>query len=54
MLKGSLSSITDRAEGVMAVYYQVVLTLIDIETGEKVWMGSKKIKKVIERPDWAM
>ena len=54
MLKGSISSITDRAGGVMSVYYQVVLTLIDLETSEKVWMGSKKIKKVIERPEWTM
>lgn len=54
MLKGTISSITDRSEGVMSVYYQVVMTLIDLETSEKVWMGSKKIKKVIDRPEWSM
>lgn len=30
-------------------FYQVDLTLADIETNQKVWIGQKKIKKYIAR-----
>ena len=49
MLKGDIKTITDAAEGVMAKYYQVDMELINIESNEKVWVGSQKIKKIIER-----
>jgi hypothetical protein len=49
MLQGSISSIVDAVEGPRAVFYQVNLELIDIETNEKVWIGSKEIKKIIEQ-----
>ena len=52
LLVGQINSIVDEAPGVMMKYYQVELELINIETGEKVWMGQKKIKKVIERESW--
>jgi uncharacterized protein (TIGR02722 family) len=49
MLRGSISSTVDAVEGVRAVFYQVDMELINIESNEKVWIGSKEIKKVIEQ-----
>ncbi len=49
MLQGSISSIVDAVEGQRAVFYQVDLELINIETSEKVWLGQKEIKKIIEQ-----
>ncbi|MDZ7859826.1 MAG: penicillin-binding protein activator LpoB [Candidatus Krumholzibacteriota bacterium] len=49
MLFGSINSITDQIEGKKAKFYQIDLELIDIETNEKVWLGQKKIKKIVER-----
>jgi hypothetical protein len=49
MLIGSIKTITDAVEGTRVVYYQTDLELAQIESTEKVWIGSKKIKKVIER-----
>lgn len=48
MMMGTITSIIDEAEGVRVNYYQIDLELLDIETTEKIWMGSKKIKKIIE------
>ncbi len=49
MLKGSLKSIEDSVEGKKVVYYQADLELINLESNEISWIGSKKIKKKIER-----
>lgn len=49
MMKGSISTIQDEAEGVKAVFYQVDLDLIDLQNNIKAWYGQKKIKKIIER-----
>lgn len=49
MLIGSIKTITDAVEGKQVVYYQTDLELVQIESTEKVWIGSKKIKKLIER-----
>ena len=49
MLFGSINSIIDQVEGKQAKFYQVDLELINIETNEKVWIGQKKIKKLVER-----
>jgi len=49
MLRGSITSQTDAVEGTRAILYQVDLELINIETNEKSWINSKKIKKVIEQ-----
>jgi uncharacterized protein (TIGR02722 family) len=49
MMKGSISTILDEAEGVKAVFYQVDLEMIDLENNVKSWFGQKKIKKVVER-----
>jgi len=49
MMKGTITSITDAIEGKAAVFYQIDLELINIESNEKVWIGSKEIKKFIAR-----
>jgi uncharacterized protein (TIGR02722 family) len=49
MLLGSINSIVDSIEGQSAVFYQVNLELINIENNTKVWIGEKKIKKLIEQ-----
>ena len=49
MLKGSINTIVDH-EGKTAVkYYQVDLTLISMVDNRKVWVGQKKIKKVVKK-----
>ena len=50
MLKGTLNSIVDEIKGKRVVYYQVNLELIDMISNRKVWIGEKKIKKVVTRP----
>lgn len=49
MMKGTISTILDEADGVKAVFYQVDLDMIDLENNVKSWFGQKKIKKVVER-----
>lgn len=49
ILLGSIKSIADEAEGLRVMYYQTDLELINIESNEKVWIGTKKIKKEISR-----
>ena len=49
MLQGSIKTIIDQ-EGKRSVkFYQVDLEMIHLETNEKVWMGSKKIKKYVKK-----
>jgi len=49
MLKGTINTIVDH-EGKQAIkYYQVDLTLIDMADNRKVWVGQKKIKKLVEK-----
>ena len=47
MLQGTLSSIEDAVDGKKVVYYQADMNLVNLETNEIVWMGSKKIKKFV-------
>jgi penicillin-binding protein activator len=49
MMKGNISTILDEADGTKAIFYQVDLELIDLESNVKTWYGQKKIKKVVER-----
>lgn len=51
MLMGAIQSIRDEIPGKALMYYQVSLELIDLESNRKVWIGQKKIKKLIERPE---
>ncbi|MDF0673300.1 MAG: penicillin-binding protein activator LpoB [Nitrospira sp.] len=49
MMKGTIATILDEADGTKAVFYQVDLQMIDLENNAKIWYGQKKIKKVVER-----
>ena len=49
MLQGSINTIVDAVKGEQARFYQVDLTLIDLESNRKVWVGQKKIKKTVEK-----
>jgi uncharacterized protein (TIGR02722 family) len=47
MLIGGINSIIDAAGGTKVRFYQVELELVNLESNEKVWIGQKKIKKVV-------
>jgi uncharacterized protein (TIGR02722 family) len=49
MLNGYMSTIIDQEKNTKVIYYQVDLTLTDIETNRKVWIGQEKIKKLVEQ-----
>lgn len=49
MLQGVINSIYDSNDRDKLTYYQVDLELTNIETNEKVWLGTKKIKKLVSR-----
>ncbi len=49
MMKGTIATILDEADGTKAMFYQVDLQMIDLESNAKVWFGQKKIKKVVEK-----
>jgi hypothetical protein len=49
MMTGQINTIEDREGGKQVMFYQTDLTLTNVETNEKVWLGQKKIKKFIER-----
>lgn len=49
MMKGTIATILDEADGTKAVFYQVDLQMVDLESNAKVWYGQKKIKKVVEK-----
>jgi len=50
MLQGEIESIEDRERGRSVVLYQVDMTLVNLETNEKTWVGQHKIKKYVRRP----
>jgi len=49
MLKGTINTIIDAEGKTQLRYYQVDLTLISLVDNSKVWVGQKKIKKLVER-----
>jgi uncharacterized protein (TIGR02722 family) len=49
ILVGGIKSITDEIEGTKVVFYQTDFEMINIESMEKVWIGSKEIKKEISK-----
>jgi len=50
ILQGQINTILDELENKQLKYYQVELELVNILTNEKVWIGQKKIKKLVQRP----
>lgn len=51
MLKGTINTIIDTDGSKQVRFYQVDLTMISLADNRKVWLGQKKIKKVVRRPD---
>ena len=49
MLKGTINTIIDASGKTQLRFYQVDLTLISMADNRKVWLGQKKIKKLVER-----
>ena len=49
MLKGTINTIIDASGTTQVRFYQVDLTLISLVDNRKVWIGQKKIKKLVER-----
>jgi len=49
MLVGEISQLNDQEKGKDLKYYQVDLTLVNIETMEKAWIGEHKIKKMVQK-----
>jgi uncharacterized protein (TIGR02722 family) len=49
LVQGSIKTILDQVEGAKVVYYQTDLEMINVETNEKVWIGTEKIKKEISQ-----
>lgn len=51
MMIGNINSVVEEAVSgrEAAVFYTVNLELVNVETNQKVWIGNKKIKKIIER-----
>jgi uncharacterized protein (TIGR02722 family) len=47
MLKGQINTIIDAEANKQVRYYQVDLTMISMADNRKVWLGQKKIKKLI-------
>ena len=49
MIIGNIDQIDDAKGGTSAKVYQINLELVNMESNEKVWIGTKDIKKVIKR-----
>lgn len=49
ILLGSVKTITDEIEGKRTIFYQTDFELVNLETNEKAWIGSKEIKKGISQ-----
>jgi uncharacterized protein (TIGR02722 family) len=49
MLKGGIRTHMDAVAGKQVKFYQTDLELIGLENNEKVWIGTKKIKKCVTR-----
>ena len=50
MMQGSIKTIFDSIEGKQVKFYQVDMQLVNVQSNEKVWIGTKKIKKLISKP----
>ena len=49
MLTGTLNSFTEQSGGTKNIQYQIDMTLISLKNNKKVWVGSQKHAKTVER-----
>jgi len=54
MLKGSIKTQMDTEGRKQVKFYQTDLELIHVESNEKIWIGTKKIKKLVQKPRFKM
>jgi len=54
MLQGTINSILDSVGGKTVRFYQIELELTDMESNEKVWIGQKKIKKLVKKSKFGL
>ena len=54
MLKGIISTQNDFFDGEAVKFYQVDLELIHLESNEKVWLDTKKIKKLVDQDNLSL
>ncbi len=54
MLQGTINSILDTVGGKTVRFYQIELELTNMESNEKVWIGQKKIKKLVKKSKYGM
>lgn len=52
VLQGAIKIITDTEGKTQVRYYQTDLEMVNLETLEKVWIGTKKIKKGVSQGKW--
>ncbi len=54
MMIGNISSIADETVNKrhVVIFYTINLEFINVETNQKVWIGNKKIKKLIDRKNY--
>lgn len=54
MMIGNINSIVDESISgkQVAIFYTVNLELVNVESNQKVWIGNKKIKKIIDRKNF--
>lgn len=50
LLRGTIQSVEDQITDIKTVFYQVDLELVSLATNETVWIGQKRIRKLIEKP----
>ena len=49
MIIGNIDQINDAKGGTTAKVYQINLELVNMESNEKVWIGTKDIKKMVKK-----
>ncbi|MDD3536172.1 MAG: penicillin-binding protein activator LpoB [Candidatus Cloacimonetes bacterium] len=54
MLQASVKTIMDKVDRTSAKFYQVDMQLINVESSEIVWIGSKEIKKIVQQSRYKM
>lgn len=54
MLQGGIKTIIDQEGKESVKFYQVDLELVHLESNEKAWIGSKKIKKYVKKRSFSL
>jgi len=52
MLRGTINSFTEEADDTKNIQYQIDMTLISLSNNKKVWVGTQKHAKTVERSSY--